>query len=47
MYIHFGEEKELMDGFGDSYRDYRNKTNAFFVHPKNWGLFFKYLIGLA
>jgi len=47
VHIHFVEEKELIDRFGDSYREYRNKTPAFFVPPKNWGLFFKYLIGMA
>jgi len=47
VHIHFVEEKELIDRFGDSYRKYRNKTPAFFVHPKNWRSFFKYLIGMA
>ncbi len=45
--IHFVEEKVLIDRFGDSYREYRNKTPAFFVPTKNWGLFFKNLIGMA
>ena len=45
IHIHFVEE-ELIDRFGDSYREHRNKTPAFFVHPKNWGLFFKCLIGM-
>ncbi len=36
-----------IDRFRDFYRGNRNKTSAFFVHPKNWGLFFKYLIGMA
>ena len=47
IHIHYIEEKELIYRFGDSYRENRNKIPAFFVHPKNWGLFFKYLIGMA
>lgn len=47
IHIHFVEEKESIDRFRDSYREYINKTPAFFVPPKNWGLFFKYLIGMA
>jgi len=47
FHIHFVEEKELIDRFGDSYKNYKGKTPAFFVHPKNWGLFFKYLLGTA
>jgi len=47
IHIHFVEEKELIDRFRDSYREYRKKTTTFFAHTKNWGLFFKYLIGMA
>ena len=47
IHIHFVEEKNLMDRFGDSYREYRNKIPVFFVHSKIWSLFFKNLIGMA
>ncbi len=47
IHVHFVEEKELINRFGDSYTEYRKKTPAFFVHPKNWGLFFKFFIGMA
>jgi len=29
VHIHYVEEKELMDRFEDSYREYRNKTPVF------------------
>jgi len=34
IHIHFVEEKELMDRFGDSYREYRNENPAFFIPLK-------------
>ncbi|MFX1386705.1 MAG: methyltransferase family protein [Promethearchaeota archaeon] len=45
IHIHFVEEKELINRFGDSYKVYRKKVPAFFVHPKNWGQFFKFILG--
>lgn len=45
IHIHFVEEKELINRFGDSYLDYRKKTPAFFVHIKDWGLLFGFLLG--
>ena len=45
IHIHFVEERELIHRFGDSYKDYRHKTPAFFVRPKNWGQFFKFILG--
>jgi len=47
MYIHiyFVEEKELINRFGDSYKEYRKKIPAFFVHMKDWGLFLKFILG--
>ncbi|MFX1478091.1 MAG: methyltransferase family protein [Promethearchaeota archaeon] len=45
IHIHFVEEKELINRFGDSYSEYRKITPAFFVHPNNWGLFFKFILG--
>ncbi|MFW9901754.1 MAG: methyltransferase family protein [Candidatus Thorarchaeota archaeon] len=47
IHIHFVEEKELINRFGDSYKEYRKKVPAFFVHPKNWGQFFKFILGKA
>ena len=38
------EEKELIERFGDSYDEYSKKTPAIFIHPKNWGKFFKFLL---
>ncbi|MFX0008174.1 MAG: methyltransferase family protein [Promethearchaeota archaeon] len=45
IHIHFVEEKELINRFGDSYKKYRKNVPAFFVRPKNWGKFFKFIIG--
>ena len=45
IHIHFVEEKELINRFGDSYKEYRKNVPAFFVRPKNWGKFFKFIIG--
>ncbi|TFG19061.1 MAG: hypothetical protein EU533_07130 [Promethearchaeota archaeon] len=45
IHIHFVEEKELINRFGDSYKVYRKKTPAFFVYPKNIIQFFKFILG--
>ncbi len=45
IHIHFVEEKELINRFGDSYKDYREKTPAFFVYPRNLIQFFKFILG--
>ncbi|MFX1570141.1 MAG: methyltransferase family protein [Promethearchaeota archaeon] len=45
VHIHFVEEKELINRFGDSYKEYRKNVPAFFVRPKNWGQFFKFILG--
>ena len=47
IHIHFVEEKELINRFGDSYKEYRERTPAFYACPKNWGKFFKYLLGIS
>lgn len=39
------EEKELIQRFGDGFREYRKKTPALIIKPKNWGRYFKFLIG--
>ncbi len=45
IHIHFVEEKELINRFGDSYKEYRKKIPAFFAHMKDWGLFLKFILG--
>ncbi|MFX1312405.1 MAG: methyltransferase family protein [Promethearchaeota archaeon] len=45
IHIHFVEEKELINRFGDSYKEYKKKIPAFFVHIKNWNLFLKFILG--
>lgn len=45
IHIYFVEEKELINRFGNSYKEYRKVTPALFVHIKNWGLFFKFIAG--
>jgi protein-S-isoprenylcysteine O-methyltransferase Ste14 len=44
LHVHFVEEKELIQRFGDSYREYRRKVPAFFVSPKNIRVFFLFLL---
>jgi protein-S-isoprenylcysteine O-methyltransferase Ste14 len=44
LHVHFVEEKELIQRFGDSYREYRMKVPAFFVSPKNIRVFFSFLL---
>ena len=43
LHIHFVEEKELIERFGDSYRGYRSKVPAFFVRPRNMSTFLQFL----
>ena len=45
IHIHFVEEKELINRFGDSYVEYREKTPAFFAHIRDWGSFFRFILG--
>jgi len=45
IHIHFVEEKELVQRFGDSYINYRNEVPAFFVKPKNYFRFMKLIFG--
>jgi protein-S-isoprenylcysteine O-methyltransferase Ste14 len=44
LHVHFVEEKELIQRFGDSYREYRMKVPAFFVSPKSIRVFFSFLL---
>lgn len=46
-HIHFIEEAELIQRFGDSYKDYRKKVPAFFVRPGKLGTFFRFLFKKA
>lgn len=39
------EEKELVERFGDGFKEYRKTTPALVIHPRNWGKFLKFLIG--
>lgn len=39
------EERELIERFGDEFREYRKKTPALLIRPKDWGKFLKYLVG--
>lgn len=39
------EERELIQRFGNSYKEYSKKTPAIFIRPKNWGKFFRFLLG--
>jgi protein-S-isoprenylcysteine O-methyltransferase Ste14 len=44
IHIHFVEEKELIQRFGDSYIIYRNNVPPFFVKPKNYYRFLKFIL---
>ncbi len=39
------EEKELIERFGESFRDYRKQVPALLVRPRQLGTYFKFLIG--
>jgi protein-S-isoprenylcysteine O-methyltransferase Ste14 len=39
------EEKELLQRFGEGYREYRKSVPGLYVHPRNLGKFFCYLLG--
>lgn len=43
-WIRLVEEKELIERFGQSYLDYRNRVPAFVPRLRDLGLFFKFLI---
>jgi protein-S-isoprenylcysteine O-methyltransferase Ste14 len=43
IHIHFIEEKELIQRFGDSYINYRKKVPALFVKPRNMRTFLRFL----
>lgn len=45
VHVYFVEERELIERFGEAYRNYRRKTPAFFVRPKSLGTLLRFLIG--
>jgi len=44
-HVHFVEEKELIERFGESYRQYQQKVPAFVFSPKFLKQFFQFLLG--
>ncbi len=44
-HIFLVEEKELKERFGKSYQKYAKNVPALFISPKNWGVFFRFLLG--
>ena len=45
IHIRCVEEKELIERFGDSYKEYRKNVPAIFIKPKDIARFMKFLIG--
>ena len=45
IHIYYVEEKELINRFGDSYREYQKRVPAILIKPKDLGRFIKFLIG--
>jgi protein-S-isoprenylcysteine O-methyltransferase Ste14 len=43
IHIHLVEEKELIQRFGDSYLNYRKEVPPFFVKPRNYYRFLKFV----
>ena len=44
VWVHFVEEKELLERFGSAYAEYRRRVPAFWPHPRDLGRYFKFLI---
>ncbi len=44
-HIYCIEEKELIERFGEGFKEYRKEVPALIIHPRNWGKFFKFLMG--
>jgi len=45
VHIHFVEDKELVERFGDSFRRYQQRVPSLFVRPRNWGKLVLFLFG--
>lgn len=45
VHIRFVEDRELLERFGDSFRDYQRQVPSLFVHPKNLGKLILFLFG--
>ncbi|MGV9172997.1 MAG: methyltransferase family protein [Promethearchaeia archaeon] len=46
IHIHYVEERELIQRFGNSYREYRDSTRAFFVNLTDLGKLLSFIIGM-
>lgn len=44
IWLRMVEERELVERFGESYRDYRQRVPAFFVRPRDYGSFYRFLV---
>lgn len=44
IWLRMVEERELIERFGEPYRDYRRQVPAFFVRPRNYGSFWRFLV---
>ncbi|MHA1819953.1 MAG: methyltransferase family protein [Promethearchaeota archaeon] len=44
FHVHFIEEKELLQRFGEGYKNYMKSTPAFFVNPKKVGTLLKFIL---
>jgi protein-S-isoprenylcysteine O-methyltransferase Ste14 len=45
LWLRWAEEPELIERFGDGYRDYRRRVPAFFnLDPRTWGTLWRFLI---
>ena len=45
LWVHFGEEPELIDRFGEGYRAYRDKVPALFnFSPRTWPVLWRFAL---
>jgi len=45
LWLRWAEEPELIERFGDGYRDYRRRVPAFFnLNPRTWGTLWRFLV---
>jgi protein-S-isoprenylcysteine O-methyltransferase Ste14 len=45
IHIRYIEDRELLERFGDSFREYQQRVPAIIVHPSDWGKLILYLFG--